>query len=129
MCFCRMPFWTRLRAGDISCPMTLHTWTRLRAYVTCPYCHATDSARLILSYGNLLRGMVNLILAVIIGEPVFPTRLRYRCRYCGGRFEVDQPKRSENLCRVCDYDLTGNVSGVCPECGTPIDPERGTRCE
>jgi hypothetical protein len=21
---------------------------------------------------------------------------------------------------VCDYNLTGNVSGVCPECGTPI---------
>ena len=25
-------------------------------------------------------------------------------------------------CRRCDYDLTGNVSGVCPECGTPIPP-------
>lgn len=23
-------------------------------------------------------------------------------------------------CRRCRYDLTGNVSGVCPECGTPI---------
>ena len=23
-------------------------------------------------------------------------------------------------CKKCDYDLTGNVSGVCPECGTPI---------
>ena len=22
-------------------------------------------------------------------------------------------------CRACGYDLTGNVSGVCPECGTP----------
>jgi hypothetical protein len=21
-------------------------------------------------------------------------------------------------CRTCGYDLTGNVSGVCPECGT-----------
>ena len=27
------------------------------------------------------------------------------------------------LCVVCAYDLRGNVSGVCPECGTPIaDP-------
>lgn len=26
----------------------------------------------------------------------------------------------ENRCRRCDYDLTGNVSGRCPECGTPI---------
>jgi predicted amidophosphoribosyltransferase len=23
-------------------------------------------------------------------------------------------------CLRCNYDLTGNVSGVCPECGTPI---------
>lgn len=23
-------------------------------------------------------------------------------------------------CRFCGYDLTGNVSGVCPECGNPI---------
>jgi len=24
-------------------------------------------------------------------------------------------------CPHCDYDLTGNVSGRCPECGTPRD--------
>jgi hypothetical protein len=27
---------------------------------------------------------------------------------------------SPNLCRQCAYDLTGNVSGRCPECGTLI---------
>lgn len=25
-------------------------------------------------------------------------------------------------CRACGYDLTGNVSGICPECGKPIAP-------
>jgi hypothetical protein len=24
------------------------------------------------------------------------------------------------LCHCCSYNLTGNVSGICPECGTPI---------
>jgi hypothetical protein len=28
-------------------------------------------------------------------------------------------------CRRCGYNLTGNVSGVCPECGTPV-PEQGS---
>lgn len=35
--------------------------------------------------------------------------------------------RQLNHCRSCGYNLTGNVSGVCPECGTPIpkdDKER-----
>ena len=25
-------------------------------------------------------------------------------------------------CARCAYDLTGNLSGVCPECGTPVTP-------
>ena len=29
----------------------------------------------------------------------------------------------EGHCRTCRYDLTGNVSGVCPECGTPVPCE------
>ena len=28
-------------------------------------------------------------------------------------------------CPNCDYDLTGNVSGVCPECGTKIEASVG----
>ena len=27
-------------------------------------------------------------------------------------------------CKTCDYDLTGNVTGICSECGTPIAPEK-----
>ena len=27
-------------------------------------------------------------------------------------------------CLACGYDLTGNVSGVCPECGTPAAGDR-----
>jgi hypothetical protein len=32
---------------------------------------------------------------------------------------------SSDLCKHCFYDMTGNVSGICPECGTPwIRPAR-----
>ena len=29
-------------------------------------------------------------------------------------------------CQHCGYDLTGNVSGRCPECGTPVSNEKAT---
>ena len=29
-------------------------------------------------------------------------------------------RRRKGLCVKCGYDLTGNISGVCPECGTTI---------
>jgi hypothetical protein len=53
-----------------------------------------------------------------------------------GIWIVDATKRSfalatkrirhqQRLCISCEYDLTGNVSGVCPECGTAIaTPQR-----
>jgi hypothetical protein len=31
--------------------------------------------------------------------------------------------RECSICSTCGYDLTGNVSGICPECGTPIPKE------
>lgn len=35
---------------------------------------------------------------------------------------LDQPRRwaAEGKCTTCGYDLTGNVSGTCPECGTKL---------
>jgi len=32
----------------------------------------------------------------------------------------------EHLCPTCGYNLTGNTSGVCPECGTPATHEQRT---
>lgn len=28
-------------------------------------------------------------------------------------------------CPKCEYDLTANTSGICPECGRPVDRHRG----
>jgi hypothetical protein len=33
------------------------------------------------------------------------------------------------ICACCGYNLTGNVSGVCPECGTTIDTHRSDEAE
>jgi hypothetical protein len=35
-------------------------------------------------------------------------------------------RRRRGLCLRCGYNLTGNVSGRCPECGTPTDPSAHT---
>jgi hypothetical protein len=40
----------------------------------------------------------------------------------------DLRRYPEGHCQKCGYDLTGNVSGICPECGTPTEagkPRRG----
>jgi hypothetical protein len=29
----------------------------------------------------------------------------------------ERKRLAEGQCKLCGYDLTGNVSGVCPECG------------
>lgn len=33
-------------------------------------------------------------------------------------------QQTAGKCRQCDYDLTGNMSGVCPECGTKISQSK-----
>lgn len=33
------------------------------------------------------------------------------------------PRFARGRCGHCGYDLTGNLSGACPECGTPIADE------
>ena len=33
--------------------------------------------------------------------------------------ELEEQRRAKGLCTRCGYDLTGNLSGVCPECGRP----------
>ena len=34
-------------------------------------------------------------------------------------------RHKRGLCLRCGYDLAGNVSGVCPECGNPTPPQGG----
>jgi hypothetical protein len=43
--------------------------------------------------------------------------------WVGSRRVVNRRRRNK-LCLTCGYDLTGNVSGVCPECGTAVEEPR-----
>lgn len=55
------------------------------------------------------------LLAFLIGK-MFGTRPRPQTT----RLEAMKARRERTgFCARCGYDLTGNVSGVCPECGTP----------
>jgi len=47
----------------------------------------------------------------VCGLAALPPALLLRRRH------VLRRRRSAGLCPVCGYNLTGNVSGVCPECG------------
>jgi hypothetical protein len=38
-------------------------------------------------------------------------------------FRRDRRRSGAGHCFVCGYDLCGNVSGICPECGSPIPDE------
>lgn len=58
-------------------------------------------------------GWVNPPTAVWIGLGALAFwNLRLRCK--------DARRPRDGRCVACDYDLTGNVSGRCPECGSEI---------
>jgi hypothetical protein len=42
---------------------------------------------------------------------------------CGRLMLQANTRFPSNCCERCEYDLTGNVSGICPECGTAIPDE------
>jgi hypothetical protein len=42
----------------------------------------------------------------------------YVCLIVFAHRQTVRMKREQRLCMVCGYNLTGNTSGVCPECGT-----------
>ena len=61
--------------------------------------------------GLVAAGWAGLLAAVVllIVEAVAKAGRRRRAR-----------RRRSGFCPRCPYDLTGNASGTCPECGTPI---------
>jgi hypothetical protein len=44
------------------------------------------------------------------------------------RHRQERRQIADGCCRSCGYNLTGNVSGVCPECGKPIEKVVQAKC-
>ena len=74
------------------------------------------SASLLL-LGVCAGAVVLIVVALVIWRVYFPRRCPW-CRQWQSAQAVKRWKRGR--CVTCGYDLTGNVSGVCPECGTAI---------
>ena len=59
------------------------------------------------------------IVGIVVGLPVLVASVGSWLVYGWVRWER-VPDPENRSCRNCGYDLTGNVSGRCPECGTVI---------
>ncbi len=75
--------------------------------------------------GFFLRNMFEGVppLDIIVGF-ILPNAIALYCGYRSFRQSV-WPRKHElppGHCRTCGHNLTGNVSGICPECGTPCKP-------
>lgn len=97
---------------------------------SCPAC-GSQSYHLVKSLGNAGRlaaniAMISVMVAIswfagdaVGADVVF--RLIYRCNDCENYFRIsDQRKPNITRCKKCNYDLRGNTSGICPECGRKI---------
>ena len=102
-----------------------------RSWLICPYCGG-DDGRFIVNLRNLFRLAGNLLArlnyyAPDVAEMPQPSRgspfpLLRHCQHCGERFWGKPSNHADPICDNCGYDLTGNVTGLCSECGWKIPP-------
>lgn len=65
-----------------------------------------------------------IVLSLVFGLPPCVTTISVygllAWRHGKHRPAIAEARRRQGLCTGCGYDLTGNESGTCPECGLPI---------
>ena len=60
------------------------------------------------------------LLGIAVAPLAFPIALYASCAVLKDHLPNVLSDGSHPLCEKCGYDLTGNESGRCPECGTPV---------
>ena len=101
----------------------------VRPLVECPKCGSTEQHLIFRDIRNWFRLLLEIAvypLAMLFNYYDFSGfDLHRQCDRCGmkflGRMKL---RRVRDLCLKCGYNLTGNESGTCPECGKPINPDK-----
>lgn len=70
----------------------------------------------------MLASCANLLLLILINMSVTGTlrRAGLHVGLMGVKPNEIERVLDPNLCKKCGYNLTGNVSGICPECGSEL---------
>lgn len=90
----------------------------------------THPALIVLAAIFMLAPCANLlILLFLVGDSARKLKKAgVRVGFMGANQEDVERALNFSLCRGCGYDLTGNTSGVCPECGRPVETRFCTAC-
>jgi hypothetical protein len=78
---------------------------------------------------NWGRQLINKFGLIVLPMPYLPMAIEHECSHCGGRFFPKPRAYEKPVCGRCGYDLTGNISGACPECGWHLPQELRDRLE
>lgn len=91
---------------------------------SCPTCMSNEHVRTVKSVGNAVLRLANEFifddLVNAHGMPLIQFRIYYKCTRCNVAFRRLRITGPTTRCPNCEYELYGNISGVCPECGRVI---------
>ena len=121
----------------VFCPLVVYAWTR-RPYAP----EMFRNRRVVRIYYAVVFSSLLVAIITILYTSIYPERhtinildvLRTLAlivfalvSFVGPFIAVDLARYAQrplaNVCIECGYNLTGNVSGVCPECGSKIQTE------
>ncbi len=97
----------------------------VRPFAECPTCGSTEQHLVLRDIRNWFRFLLEVAvypLGMLFNLDDFDgLALHRQCDRCGRKFLGHMElRRVRGLCLTCGYNLEGNVSGDCPECGENV---------